>query len=364
MNLGAEYVSSTLFFVLNAASLPSMKLLAFLLVTFSVCAQTTFTNPLLPSGADPWIAREGGFYYLMVTTGTDLVIRKARSLAGLSSAAPVVVWEPPATGPNSKDIWAPELHRIDGRWYLYYSADDGENSNHHIYVLENSNADPTTPHWVSKGRLSTDDRWAIDGTVFKLGSTLYAVWSGWANFVDGTQNLYIAKMKTPWQVKGPRVMISTPDHVWEKFGDLKTKDGERHVNVNEGPEVLQHGGRVFLVYSASGCWTDHYALGMLALVNGGDPMNAKAWKKTAEPVFEGSAAAHAVATGHNGFFTSPDGKEDWIIYHANSEPNQGCGVLRSPRVQRFTWNSDGTPDFGKPTPLSTPIAVPSGDPTH
>lgn len=341
-----------------------MKLLAFLLVSFSAFAQTTFTNPLLPSGADPWIVRDGGFYYLTVTNGVDLVIRKARSLSGLSGAAPVVVWKPPVTGPNAKDIWAPELHRIDGEWYLYYSADGGDNSSHHIYVLENSDPDPTTRHWLSKGRLSTDDHWAIDGTVFELGHTLYAVWSGWKDSVDGTQNLYISRMKNPWEATGPRVLISTPDHTWEKFGDLKTKDGERHVNVNEGPEVLQHAGRVFLVYSASGCWTDHYALGMLALAKGGNPMNREAWTKTDEPVFQGSAIAHAFAPGHNGFFTSPDGKEDWIVYHANSEANQGCGALRSPRAQRFMWNSDGTPNFGKPVSLLTPIKVPSGDPTH
>jgi GH43 family beta-xylosidase len=341
-----------------------MKLLAFLLVTLSAFGQTTFHNPLLSSGPDPWIARDRDFYYMTVSTGTNLVIRKSLSLAGLSGAEPVVVWEPPATGSDSKELWAPELHRIDGQWYLYYSADDGENSDHRVYVLENGDPDPTSLHWIDKGRLTTDDHWAIDATVFELGHALYAVWSGWPGSVDGTQNLYISRMKSPWEASGPRVLISTPEHAWEKFGDIKTKDGVRHVNVNEGPEVLQHDGQVFLTYSASGCWTDHYALGMLVLAKGGDPMKRESWTKDDEPVFQGSPAAHAFGTGHNGFFTSPDGRQSWIVYHANPEANQGCGALRSPRAQPFTWNEDGTPDFGKPIPLSAPIAVPKGDPTH
>ncbi len=339
-----------------------MKMLVLLLITLSAVAQTTFTNPILPSGPDPWIVRDGGFYYLTVTTGSNLVIRKARSLAGLKSAAAVVVWTPPVSGADSKELWAPELHHIRGKWYLYYAADAGSNRDHRMYVLENGDADPTALHWSSKGRLTSDDHWAIDGTVFEQGHALYAIWSGWEGSVDGAQNLYIAKMKNAWSVDGARVLISTPDHVWEQFGDLNESGGKRHVNVNEGPEALQHEGRLFVVYSASGCWTDHYALGMLTLAKGGDPMNPEAWSKSSEPVFQGSTADGVFSPGHNGFFTSSDGKESWIIYHANPAANQGCGGHRSPRAQRFTWNGDGTPNFGKPIPLSTPIAVPSGDP--
>lgn len=338
-----------------------MKMLVLLLVTLSTAAQVTFNNPILPSGPDPWIVRDGGYYFMTVTTGKDLEIRKAKTLAGLSSAQPVVVWEPPVSGPESKELWAPELHRVGGKWYLYYTADDGQNRDHRIYVLENGDADPTTLHWASRGRLTSDDHWAIDATVFEQGGSMYAVWSGWEGSVDGTQNLYIARLKNPWTVVGQRVLLSTPDHAWERFGDIKEAAGERHVNVNEGPEVLQHGGRTFVVYSASGCWTDHYALGMLALAKGGDPMNRAAWTKGPEPVFQGSAADGVFSPGHNGFFTSPDGKESWIVYHANPAANEGCGGHRSPRAQRFTWNVDGTPDFGTPVRLGTPIAVPSGD---
>jgi GH43 family beta-xylosidase len=137
-----------------------------------------------------------------------------------------------------------------------------------------------------------------------------------------------------------------------------------HVDVNEGPEILTHGNRIFLIYSASGCWTNYYELGMLTATTGSDLLNPASWVKSDQAVFRESPLAQAFGTGHNTFFTSPDGTEQWILYHANSAANQGCGNHRSPRAQRFTWNADGTPNFGEPIPLGTPIAKPSATPAH
>jgi hypothetical protein len=67
------------------------------------------------------------------------------------------------------------------------------------------------------------------------------------------------------------------------------------------------------------------------------------------------------APGHNGFFKSPDGMEDWIVYHANDADDYQCNGQRSTRVQKINWNADGTPDFGVPLSTDTEIAAPSGD---
>ena len=140
-----------------------------------------------------------------------------------------------------------------------------------------------------------------------------------------------------------------------KHGDLPG----RHVNVNEGPEVLLHGNKIFIVFSASGCWTDFYALGVIEADLGATLLDAKNWTKFDHPFFSTDPKAGAFGPGHNGFFKSPDGKQDWIIYHANPEPDEGCGNFRSPRIQRFTWNADGTPNFGTPAPLSQPLEKPT-----
>src|SRR3546814_5205830 len=79
-------------------------------------AAAAFTNPLLASGPDPWIAQRDGVYYFMATRGDRLTIRKTRDVARLADAPEVTVWTPPTEGPNAKAIWAPELHRIGDKW--------------------------------------------------------------------------------------------------------------------------------------------------------------------------------------------------------------------------------------------------------
>jgi GH43 family beta-xylosidase len=224
-----------------------------------------------------------------------------------------------------------------------------------------------------KGKVADpSDRWAIDASVFENAGKLYMIWSGWQGATNGVQSIYIAELANPWTMKGERVRISTPDYPWEKIGDRTlTRNAEEspganmdeplHIDVNEGPEILQHGDKIFLIYSSSACWTDFYELGMLTASASSDLLNPESWKKSPKPVFWQSPEAHAYGTGHNGFFKSPDGKQDWIIYHANSGPNQGCGGHRSPRAQPFTWKADGTPDFGRPVLTATPIARPSGE---
>ena len=156
-------------------------------------------------------------------------------------------------------------------------------------------------------------------------------------------------------------MISSPSYGWEQFGDIHSNNAADppHINVNEGPQGLVHGDDLFVVYSGSACWTDTYALGLLRLRAGGDPLDAGAWLKSAEPVFQQSPKDGIYATGHNSFFLSPDGRENWILYHANAKPGQGCGNTRSPHAQPFSWKSDGTPDFGTPVKEGLPIAAPS-----
>jgi GH43 family beta-xylosidase len=320
----------------------------------------TFSNPLLPSGADPWSIYKDGYYYYTHTSGDKLVIRKTRSLAELATADTEIIWQPPSGTMYSKHLWAPELHFIDGSWYMYFAADDGKNENHRIYVLQNDAADPLDGNWTFKGKVSDpSDRWAIDASVFKHNGQLYMMWSGWEGYTDGRQDLYIAKMKNPWTIEGERKRISTPTHAWERHGDLERGGKPFHVSVNEGPQILSHKDKLFVVYSASGCWTEHYALGMLTTTATANLLDSTSWQKSAQPVFTPSPENGVYAPGHNSFFKSPDGTEDWILYHANPEPGRGCGGSRSPRAQKFTWKKDGTPDFGVPVSVKLPLEKPS-----
>lgn len=315
---------------------------------------STFTNPLFSSGPDPWVIQKDSTYYYTHTTGKNITFYTTSEISELNKATATVAWVPPATGAYSKQIWAPEIHYLAGKWYIYFAADNGENKNHRMYVLENASADPAKGIWEFKGKIAdTSDKWAIDGSVFQYKSQMYFIWSGWEGDVDVRQDIYIAKMKNPWTIEGSRVMISKPTYDWEKIGSP---------DVNEGPEALENSsGKLFLTYSASGCWTDDYSLGLLTLKDGGDPMNASDWTKSATPVFAKKPEHGAYAPGHNGFFKSRDGREDWIIYHANTAAGQGCSPTRNPRIQKFNWAADGTPEFGEPVNINTRIKKPSGE---
>jgi GH43 family beta-xylosidase len=344
-----------------------MKIVSTLLIclTFLIGCQSTsitstvktFTNPLLASGADPWVEYYNGMYYITHSTGSNLKLYRSRAVNDLSEAESKTVWTPPTSGMNSKEIWAPELHHVNGKWYFYYAADDGNNNHHRMWVLENSSEDPFEGTWEDKGKLNLpDDKWAIDGTIFGHKGSLYFMWSGWEGDMNVRQDIYITRMINAWTPDSTRVLLSKPELPWEMKGTSKDLP-----TVNEGPQFLAHGDKVFVVYSASGCWTDDYSLGMLEANADSDLMDPSSWTKSREPVFSKNPEAKAFGPGHNSFFKSADGKEDWIIYHANPEAGQGCSKYRSPRMQKFTWTSAGRPDFGKPASIGEAIAVPSGE---
>lgn len=309
----------------------------------------TFTNPLLPSGADPWVIRHDGYYYYTNTLGDRIALWRTRDITQLRRAEKKVIWRPPASGPDSASIWAPELHWIRGRWYVYFAASDrahDDDAHRHIFVLESRAKNPLTGPWRFRGMLRTRYP-GIDPTEFADGGHLYFVYSA---YVGSHSDLILARMVNPWTLSQHQVDIAHPTEPWEMRGGRQ---------ILEGPEFLAGPrGERFIVYSASACWSDHYALGMLSAAPGARLLDPRSWTKSPVPVFHESAANGVYATGHNGFFESPDGKEDWIIYHANSAPHEGCGKDRSPRIQRFTWRPDGTPDFGIPVRTGVPLQAP------
>lgn len=322
-------------------------------------ASVTFTNPLLAPGADPWVIVRDGWYYYTDTQVDRIDLRRTRILDELRRAERKTIWRAPASGPNSMSIWAPELHWVGDRWYLYYTAttQDDNDANRRIFVLESETADPFGL-WKDRGKLlvpAADDAYAIDGTLHQASDgRLYFLWSGRERSEKGPQNIYIAAMENPWTLRSPRVRISTPEHEWEKHG----------WEVNEGPEVLERDGRLFVVYSGSGYLTAEYCLGLLEH-RGGDLLDSAAWVKSPQPVFSAvlTGSKKVFGPGHCSFFKSPSGNEDWIIYHARSK----LDMKRTPRdirAQRFTWKPDGTPDFGRPVLPGAELTNPAGELEH
>lgn len=316
--------------------------------TVALTEDQSFTNPLFANGADPWLEYWQGNYYLTTTTWTSqLVMRKSPTLAGLATATPVNIWS--ETNPKSCcNFWAFEFHRLQGpdgpRWYMIYTSGKQENlDGQHLSVLESAGDDPMGPYQYKGSPMP--DSWNIDGNYLEHKGKLYLLWSEW---VGDEQLNWISEMSNPWTLIGERMVLSRPSLPWEQSGR----------KVNEGPEVLKHQGRTFVIYSASFCDTPDYKLGLLELT-GANPMDASSWTKAEKPVFERGNAVFG--PGHNGFFTSPDGTEHWLVYHGNNKETEGCSATRSVRAQPFSYKADGTPDFGTPVPEGQAVAAPSGE---
>jgi GH43 family beta-xylosidase len=316
--------------------------------------RTTFSNPVY-DGADPWIIKKDKVYYSCFSSGNGISISRSGILTIRGETKKV--WTAPSMGWNKMNIWAPELHFFEGRWYIYYAA--GEAGPPYIHqrsgVLRSENSDPFS-NYTDMGMLYTGDnpdlksenRWAIDLCPFEYGDKLYAVWSGWIDdaATDKTsQHLYIAEMESPVKMKSPRVKISSPEESWETGGPL---------DLQEGPAVLENNGSLFIVYSCRESWRVEYRLGILKLKERKspltDPMN---WEKSG-PVFTGPYGA-----GHCSFTESPDGKEEWIIYHSKKDSSEGW--KRDVRMQPFRWGVDGFPEFGKAVNTGVEIPRPSGE---
>ena len=227
------------------------------------------------------------------------------------------------------------------------------NVNHHMYVLKSTNGRPDGDYELVGMLDDGSGCWAIDGTVLPYGGRLYFVWSGWESRENTHQNIYIAPMKSPTELCGARVLLSTPEYDWEKRGSGPTKSGKCLPAVNEGPQVLEKDGTVHIIYSAAGSWCRHYCLGRLTF-RGGDPLDPKCWEKCAEPVFTEGEGAHG--PGHCSFVKAADGKTDFIIYHARRDAKGGW-VGRGMRAQPFTWDGD-VPVFGKAASPEDDIEIP------
>lgn len=309
-------------------------------------SQKQLRNPLIEQRADPWVVKHtDGYYYFTgsVPEYDRIELRRALTLEGLTDAEQVVVWEKHDSGPMSHNIWAPELHFIAGKWYVYFAAARADAPfRHRMYVIENDSANPLEGEWTERGQIITDwDSFSLDATSFLHNDEQYLVWAQQDPAIQGNTNLYIASMSNPWTLKSKQVLITKPELDWEVIGFM----------VNEGAAVLKRGGKIFMTYSGSA--TNHnYAMGLLTAEENSDLLDPRSWVKTQTPVFTSCPENSQYGPGHNSFTVSEDGEQDILIYHARSYKDIEGDPLFDPnrhaRAKVFTWNADGTPHFGKP----------------
>lgn len=276
-------------------------------------------------GADPFVMLYGERYLYTKTTGDHISLGSADSIQTLGASELRCIYDP---GAELKDLWAPEIWRLDDVWYIYFAAVIPGEEMHHMFVLSNESEDPMQGEWKCCILKGMDDKFAIDGTIMELSDRRYFLWSGWAGYENVRQDIYLAEMISPTEVVEEKILLSSPELDWEKNGNPL---------VNEGPEVILRKHTVNLVYSASGSWTDEYCLGLLTMDSGTDPKNPDNWIKHEQPLM--SKDFDVYGPGHNSFTTSVDGREDLVIYHAARW--MGAGWNRSVRYGYVDFNEEG-----------------------
>ena len=309
-----------------------------------------YVNPIIKQRADPWICkhRDGYYYFTASVPSYDLIeLRRSKTISGLAEAVPVVCWRKKDSGPMSANIWAPEIHFIDGKWYIYFAAAWTAETNeglfdHRMYVIECSSDNPLEGNWIERGKIQTNwESFSLDATSFEHNGTRYYVWAQKDPNINGNSNLYIASMINAWTLSDKQIMISTPEFEWEKNGFL----------VNEGAAVLKRNGKVFITYSASA--TDHhYCIGLLWADEDSDLLNAASWKKSPAPIFQSNDEQAIYGPGHNCFTVSEDNQSDIMVYHARNYKEIIGDPLYDPNrhacIQPISYTINGFPDLGKP----------------
>ncbi len=311
----------------------------------SVChaQHLQFDNPLAEQRADPWVHRTvSGSYYLIATVPQydRIVMREAPSLNGLKQAEEKVLWVKHDSGAMSHHIWAPELHRIDDVWYIYFAAGEvGDIWKIRMWALSNPSADPMMGEWKEEGQVITrNESFSLDATSFEHRGKRYLIWAQDVLAGESGTGLVMSEMADAVTLKGPEVVLTKPEYAWER----------RKYNVNEGPAVLKRNGKIFVTYSASA--TNHnYCMGLLWIDEDDDLLDMSNWQKSPGPVFYSNHKVVRYGPGHNSFTVAEDGETVVMIYHARDYEEIDGFELEDPnratRARVVRWTASGFPDF-------------------
>lgn len=262
---------------------------------------------------DPYVLYYNELYYYCFSRDDKIYISVAKSLEKLDTAQEIIVYK---NKEHLKNLWAPELHIINYKCYIYVACDNGINENHRMYVLYNNTNNPLT-EYKNHGIISDEsNKWAIDGTILNYKNELFFIWSGCNKDIHYKQEIFIAKMESPFKLKDKKYLISTPEYDWEKYGG----DGINLAFINEGPSIFKAENKIFLFYSASGCWDKNYSIGVLELI-GNDPLKKRSWEKHKDPVFK--STNKIIGPGHCSFTIKKDKNkiETYMIFHSFNNKN-------------------------------------------
>ena len=321
---------------------------------------TDYPNPFIPERADPFAMRApDGTYYFTASYpafgdaehGYDrIVLRKSNTVAGLASAEEKAIWYAHESGNMARHIWAPELHIIGGKWYIFFAAGDSDNVwNIRPYVLRCNGTDPYNDTWTEMGKMQAAEgdtasfnSFSLDMTYFSNRDRHYLIWAQ----SIGDSSLFMAEIDPaePWKLTSLPILLTKPEYDWEKV----------RFRVNEGASVLKTADKIYVFFSASGTGSE-YCIGRLSADADADLMNPENWYKLPHPVLSTEDLVGESGPGHNSFVTDENG-ELLLVYHARpaSHLEGKCGTFESDplydpcrhaRIRKVIFDTEGIPQL-------------------
>ncbi|MDA3853464.1 MAG: family 43 glycosylhydrolase [Bacteroidales bacterium] len=306
-------------------------------------------TPIVEQRADPFVYKhsDGYYYFTASVPGYDLIeLRKAKSINELSTAETFNVWHKHDTGLMSQHIWAPELHYLDGKGYLYFAASEIDDIwKLRPYVLECKGQDPLLDEWFELGQMQAadgDDKsfidFSLDATIFENKGKRYCCWAEKTGGQFAASNLYLAEMESPIKLRTAQFMLTTPDYDWERIGFW----------VNEGPAVIKNAGKIYITFSASATGAN-YCMGLMEADAEADLLDRNTWKKSRYPILETNVEKKIYGPGHNCFTIAEDEKTPLCVYHARDYATIVGDPLYDPnrhaRVMPVSFDHQGRPGF-------------------
>lgn len=309
-----------------------------------------YDSELIPDRADPCMLYFDGKYYFVATRDSGgqyvLNIRVADTIEGLADAADNLLFDA-----GGELVWAPEIHEVDGKLMIFFAwGRKWDRVQSHVMVLEGD--DPTAADdWSSPVRITKQDGQtflidngiSLDMTCFEWEGKYYLAWAQRQVSTSGdydynkygyeSSNIYIAEYDPdePGKLAGEVSVISYPSYGWERTT----------AEVDEGPFVLEHDGRLYMTVAANGTnWS--YGIKLLTLKEGGDPLDPSDWEKKGYPLLSTAMNNSEPGPGHSSFTVDENG-DPVLVYHWGE-----TGGGRTTTVKNVHFNKEGEPVLNIP----------------
>lgn len=352
--------------------------------------KATFSNPLAVEFGDPYVLHVKGDRYYMYGTGGG-----AKKGFSAYSSSDMVNWkdEGQVYFHNNKNgwsdpeaawngaYWAPEVYEVNGKFYMFYSAQWKENPTKELenFRIGVAVADkPTGPFIDLYNRPIFDPGYPIiDANVFRDDNGkvyLYysrccykhavesevATWAknkGWFNEIEESW-VYGVELKPDFSgvIGEPVMLLRPPVSMQDKQAEWESRSvTSKEVNRRwtEGSTTFKKGNTYYMMYSANYFGGKNYAVGYATAKSPLGPYQ----KAANNPVLQKNTATGGVVTGtgHNSITYSPDGKEMFCVYHGRTA---ATGDKRVVFIDRMEIRKDGKLVVHGPKTSAQP--VPSG----